>query len=144
MKPWSTVSGCICPSACLPKPCSGTWETPHSTQFSGGVHHCSSKTSGGENLEVQQPVSCWDYSSLDFHPALPRMLGATLIGDQVVQVGEPREKRLLAPVGMMEVFHHEQLAVEGVMGLIQQGAGHRHPGVFQHRIPAGFLLVKPA
>src|SRR5215510_12187712 len=30
------------------------------------------------------------------------------------------------------------------MGLIQQGARHRHPGVFKHRIPAGFLLVKPA
>jgi len=32
------------------------------------------------------------------------MLGATLIGDEVVQVGEPREKRLLAATGMMEGF----------------------------------------
>ena len=59
-------------------------------------------------------------------------------------MGEPSQKRLLAPVGMMEALHHEELPVNSVMGLIQQGAGHRHPGGFQHRIPAGFLLVKPA
>jgi pyridoxal phosphate-dependent enzyme len=69
---------------------------------------------------------------------------APMVPYEVVQVGEPRQKYPLAPVGMMKGFHHEQLPVNGVMRLIQEGAGHRHPGVFQHRIPAGFLLVKPA
>ena len=72
------------------------------------------------------------------------MLGAALIRHQVLQVREPRQKRLLAPLGMMEAFHHEQLALDGVMRLIKQGAGHRHLGVFEHGIPAGFLFVKPA
>jgi hypothetical protein len=30
------------------------------------------------------------------------------------------------------------------MGLIQQGAGSWHTRVFQHRIPAGFLVLEPA
>jgi hypothetical protein len=30
------------------------------------------------------------------------------------------------------------------MGLIQQGAGGWHTRVFQHRIPAGFLVLEPA
>ena len=30
------------------------------------------------------------------------------------------------------------------MRLIHECTGHRHPGVFQHRLPAGFLLVNPA
>ena len=54
------------------------------------------------------------------------MLGATLIRHKVVQVRQPREKRLLAPLGMMEALHHEELPVDGVMRLIEQGAGHRH------------------
>src|SRR5262245_2354577 len=49
-------------------------------------------------MSTSQLISGWDGSSFDFHPTLPRMLGAPLIGDQVVQVGEPCEKRLLAPL----------------------------------------------
>src|SRR5262245_2864927 len=45
---------------------------------------------------------------------------------------------------MMKRFHHEQFALEGVVGLIQQGAGHRHPGVYKDRIPARLLLLYPA
>ena len=71
------------------------------------------------------------------------MLGATLIRDEIVQVGEPREKRLLAATGMMKPLHREQFPLDGVMGLIQQGAGCRHLGIFKHRIPAGFLVLKP-
>ena len=63
---------------------------------------------------------CRDSTAFHFHPTLPRMLGPTLIGDQVVQVREPGEKRLLTPSGMMEAFHREQLPVDGVVGLIQQ------------------------
>ncbi len=63
------------------------------------------------------------------------MLGATLIRDEVVQVGEPREKRLLTATGMMEPFHREQFPLDGVMRLIQQGTRHRHLRVFEERIP---------
>ena len=52
------------------------------------------------------------------------MLGPALIGDQVVQVREPRQKRLLIAAWMVKRFHHEQLPVDGIMGLIEQGAGH--------------------
>jgi hypothetical protein len=63
-----------------------TLHIPHSTQFSGGVGHCSSKASRREDLEIEQPVACWDCSSFHFHPTLASMLGATLIRYQVVEV----------------------------------------------------------
>jgi Thiamine pyrophosphate enzyme, N-terminal TPP binding domain len=89
---------------------------PHSTRFSGGVCHSLSKASGGEDLEIEQPVACWDCSSFDFHATLPDMYGPTLIRDEVIQVGQPAQKRLLAPVGVMEALHHEQLPLDGVTG----------------------------
>ena len=64
-------------------------EEPHSIEFSGGVGHCSSKASRGEDLQVEEPVTCRDFSSFHFHPTLPGMLGATLVGHQVVQMGQP-------------------------------------------------------
>jgi hypothetical protein len=72
------------------------------------------------------------------------MLRAPLIGHEVVPMGESSQKRLLAPVGMMEALHHEELPVNRVMRLIQEGAGHRPLGVCEDRLPAGFLLLKPA
>src|SRR5437870_13764421 len=54
------------------------------------------------------------------------MLSALLVGYEVVQMGEPCEKRLLAAFGMMEALHHEQLPIDGVVGLIQHGARHWH------------------
>ncbi len=116
---------------------------PHSTEFSGGACHRSSKASGRENLEVEQPVACWDCSSLDFHATLPPMLGTTLVGYQVVQVCQSGEKRLLAATWMMEAFHCEQFPLDGVMRLIQERAGHGHLRVFEHRIPARLLLLEP-
>src|ERR1043166_1773152 len=98
----------------------------HSTRFSGKEYHYSSKASRRENLQVEEPVSCRDCASFDFHPTLPGMLGATLIWDQVVQMGQPAQKRLLAPFGVMAAFHREQLPLDGVMGLIQQRAGDGH------------------
>src|SRR6266700_4683659 len=71
-------------------------QKPHSIEFSGEVGHCSSKASRREDLEIEQPVACWDCASFHFHPTLARMLGATLIRDQVVEVRYPGEKRLLA------------------------------------------------
>jgi hypothetical protein len=77
-------------------------------------------------VESEQPVACWSSPTFHFYTALPNMLGATLIRHKVVQVRQPREKRLLAPLGMMEALHHEELPVDGVMRVIEQGAGHRH------------------
>jgi hypothetical protein len=116
---------------------------PHSIAFRGGVYPSSSKASRREDLEIEQPVTCRDAASFDFHPTLASVLGAALIGHQVVQMCEPSQKRLLVAFGMMKRFHHEQFSVDGVMGLIQQGAGDRHSRVFEHRIPARFLVVEP-
>ena len=89
-------------------------------------------------MEIQQPVACGDCASFDFHPTLAGVLGATLIRNKVIQVREPRQKCLLAPVWMMEPLHREQFPLDGVMGLIQERARHRHPRVFKDRIPARF------
>src|SRR6516162_7058935 len=91
---------------------------PHSTEFSGGTCHCSSKASRGKDLEVEEPVSCWDFASFHFHATLAGLQGPTLIRDEVVQVGEPGEKRLLASTRMMEPLHREELPLNGVMGLV--------------------------
>ena len=87
---------------------------------------------------------CGDCASFHFHPALPGMLGSTLIRDQVVEMRQPCQKRLLASLWMMKPFHHEEFPVDGVMGLIQQGAGHGHLGVCEDRIPARLFLLEPA
>jgi hypothetical protein len=110
----------------------------HSIGFSGKGYHRSSKASRREDLQVEEPVACGNCASFHFHATLAGMLGPTLIGDQVVEVCQPREKRLLAPFGMMEAFHREQLPLDGIMGLIQQGAGCRHLRVGKDCIPAGF------
>jgi hypothetical protein len=78
-----------------------------------------------------------------FHPTLPGMLGASLIRHQVVEAGQSREKRLLAATRMMKAFHGKQFPLDGIMRLIQERAGHRHLGVCEDRIPAGFLVLKP-
>src|SRR2546430_12989991 len=118
------------------------WKCSHSTELRGRGYHHSSKACGGEDLQIEEPVCCGYSSAFHFDTTLTRMLGATLIRDEVVQVGEPREKRLLAATWMMESLHREQFPIDGVMGLIQQGAGRRHLGIFKHRIPACFLALK--
>ena len=67
----------------------------------------SSKASRGENLQVEHPICGGDAPAFHFDPTLARVLGSALIRDQVVQVSEPRQKRPLAPSGMMKGFHHE-------------------------------------
>ena len=57
---------------------------PHSTQLSGGARHCSAKAPGGEDLEIQEPIPRGDCATFHFDPTLPGMLGATLIGHQVI------------------------------------------------------------
>ena len=79
---------------------------PHSTQFSGKEDHRSSKASRREDLQVEEPVACGDCSAFHFHSTLAGMLSASLVGHEVIQMGEPAQKRLLAAFGMMEAFHH--------------------------------------
>jgi ABC-type transport system substrate-binding protein len=54
---------------------------PHSTELRGRACHRSAKASGGEDLQVEEPVSCWDFASFHFHATLAGMLSPTLIGD---------------------------------------------------------------
>jgi hypothetical protein len=65
-------------------------------------------------VQIEEPVGCGYLSAFHFHATLPRMLGSTLIRDEIVQVGEPREKRLLASPRMMESLHREQFPLDGV------------------------------
>jgi hypothetical protein len=95
-------------------------------------------------LQIKHPVWCGYLPAFHFHATLARVLGPTLIRHQVVQVCQPCEKRLLAPFGMMEPVHREQLALESLVGLIEQGAGDRHLRVFEHRIPPCSLLLEAA
>src|SRR5262245_51774383 len=96
----------------------------HSTELRGGVCHRSAKASGGEDLQVEKPVSGWDGASFHFHATVAGLQGPTLIRDEVVEVGEPGEKCLLAATRMMEPLHRKQFPLDGVMGLVQQRAGH--------------------
>ncbi len=93
---------------------------PHSTQFSGKGYHRSSKAARGEDLQVEHPVCSGYASAFHLYPTLPGMLRAPLIRDQVIQVRQPREKRLLTAPRMMESLHHEELPLDGVMRLIEQ------------------------
>ena len=94
-------------------------------------------------MQVEHPVLCRDATALHFHPTLARIEGPALIWDQVVQVRQAGEKRRLTPSGMMETLHGEELAVDGVMRLIQHGAHRWHLRVCEHRIPAGFFVLEP-
>jgi hypothetical protein len=95
-------------------------------------------------LDIEEPVSGRYASVFHFHATLASMLGPALIRDEVVQVGESREKRLLAATGMMEALHGEQFPLDGVMGLIQQGTGRGHLRGREHHIPPRLLLLQPA
>ena len=88
-------------------------------------------------MEIEEPVSGRYAPAFHFHATLASVLGPTLIRDEVVQVRESREKRLLAAPGMMKALHYEQFPLDGVMGLIQQGTRGRHLWVCKDHIPAG-------
>ena len=55
----------------------------------------------GEDLEVEEPVSCWDFASFDFHPTLTGVLGASLVRHEVIEMCQPSQEGLLAPLGMI-------------------------------------------
>jgi hypothetical protein len=116
----------------------------HSIGLSGKGCHRSAKPSGGEDLDIEEPVACRDSPAFHFHPTQSGMLGATLIRYQVVQVGQAREKRLLAAPWVMKAFHGAQFPLDCVMGLIQERADHRHLRVCEHCIPARLLVLQPA
>ena len=52
---------------------------PHSIALCGEAYPHSSEASGGEDLDIEEPVSGWDCSTLHFHATLAGMLSATLI-----------------------------------------------------------------
>jgi REP element-mobilizing transposase RayT len=103
-----------------------------------------SKATRGENLQVEHPICGRDASAFHCHPTVAGVLGSTLIRRHIVQVGEPREERLLAAMWVMKAFHGEQFPLQGVVRLIQQRAGDGHPGIYEYRIPACLLVLKPA
>jgi hypothetical protein len=67
--------------------------------MSGGARSCSSKSPGAEDLEMQAPILRGDCATFHFSPTLPGMLRSTLRGDQVIEVRQPCQKRLLACLG---------------------------------------------
>jgi len=69
-------------------------------------------------LQIEEPVACRYASAFHFHAALTGMLSPTLIRNQVVEVRESREKGLLTAVKMVKRFHHEQLPLDSVVGLV--------------------------
>jgi hypothetical protein len=77
------------------------------------------KASRREDLQIEEPVCGGSSPAFHFHAALTGMLGTTLIGDQVIQMGQPCEKRLLTAAWMVKRFHHEQFPFDSIMGLIQ-------------------------
>src|SRR5712691_6837168 len=44
---------------------------------------------------------------------------------------------------MVETLHGKELPVHSVVGLIQEGTAGRHPGVYEHRIPADLFALEP-
>src|SRR5262249_304166 len=57
---------------------------------------------------------------------------------------QAHEKRCLAPTGMMEAFHGEEFAVDGVVRLIQHGAHRRPLWGCEIRIPSVLLALEPS
>src|SRR5262245_17857048 len=93
-------------------------EFPHSTELCGGGWYRSSKAPGCQDLDIEEPVVCRYASAFHFHPTLAGMLSSALIRDEVVQVCEPRQKRLLTATGMVKPFHGEQFPLDSVVSLI--------------------------
>jgi hypothetical protein len=94
-------------------------------------------------VAVEPPVACGDLSPVDFHAPWANVLGATLVGSQVIQQREPVQTVRWAPLRMMEPVHHEQLPVDGMVGLSQPRAGHWPTGVVEDRLPVRLLGPDP-
>ena len=94
-----------------------------------------------EDLQVEEPVSCRDSPAFHFYATLPRMPGPALIGHQVVEMGQPREKRLLVSTWDGETPSSRTASARWRYG---HPTGHRHLRVCEHRIPARFLPLELA
>ena len=94
-------------------------------------------------MEIEPPVTRRDGASFACHARLTGMLRTALRGDQMVQMGQPSKKRLLAPFGMMEAFPRDQRPLDGVVGLISQGTRQRHLRVGEDRRPPRLLVLEP-
>jgi hypothetical protein len=105
---------------------------------------CSSKATRGEDLQVEYPICAGSTSALDFHPTWTSVLGSTVIRDQVRQGRQSGQQCLLPPFGRMEALHHAQLPLDGVVGLIQERAGHGYTRIVKPRIPPRLLGPAPA
>src|SRR5207245_10440825 len=80
---------------------------------------------------------------ITFHSNLARVQGTELLGDQIVQVSQACEKLRRTPTGMVQPLHGEELAVDGVVCLIQYRTHCRHLGVREHSVPARFFGLEP-
>ncbi len=69
---------------------------------------------------------------LPLRPNIGRHAGLGASRGQVLQMRQAGEKRRLTPTGVMEALHGKELAVDGVVRLIQERAAGRHLGAFEY------------
>jgi hypothetical protein len=72
---------------------------PHSPGFRGNGCYRSAKPSGGEDLEIEEPVSGRYASTFHFHATLASVLSPTLRGDQIIEVRSPVRNACWLPSG---------------------------------------------
>jgi hypothetical protein len=89
----------------------------HSPGFRGKEYYYSAKASRGEDLDIQAPIHGGYSPAAHVHATVAGMPGPTLVGHQLIQERKPRQKRLLAPIWMMEPFHREPFRRDGVVGV---------------------------
>jgi hypothetical protein len=88
---------------------------------------------------MEDPLACRDGAAVHVHPTLPSRPGPTLGGHQVVPMGHPSTKRLLAAARMVNAGHRAPLPLDGMRRLIPPGAGHRHLGAARTADQPAFL-----
>ena len=79
-----------------------TRKIAHSTQFSGKGYHRSAKPSGGEDLDIEEPVACWYAPAFHLHSTLPSIWtdpcdGCLLSKRDLLQARETQGTQAFAP-----------------------------------------------
>jgi len=64
---------------------------------------------------MKQPVCCEYTAAFHFHAVLLGMLSPTLIRDEVREMGQPCEKRLLTTTRVMKPFHGKEFPLHGAL-----------------------------
>ena len=82
---------------------------PHSIAWYDGVYASPSQADRRAHLEREPSVVCRDCLSCDCHPTVARVLGATLRGNEVVEVGQS------AQGGLDELYEGRMVGEEGVL-----------------------------